>query len=1353
MGYNKHFSLLMLSTFLWTIAFVFTSLSAYASSTNTDINGHWAQSQIENLSGQSVINGYPDGTFKPDKSITRAEFATALVKAFELNSKNGKVFDDTANHWAKDYISSANAAGIVNGYDETRFGPDNVISREQMAVMIVKAAGLEKPAAGKSFSDVNQISVWAKDAVSTASGHNVISGYPDNSFKPQGSTSRAEAAVVLNKFAGTRTEIKSQVNVFDKAGTYGPSNGTDTIKGNVTLKAKDVTLQNTVIEGDLTIDKAVADGNVSLKKVIVKGSTYINGGGSNSVYFIDTQIAQTYVLKDNGAVRIVASGTSEIGQLIAQSSVKIEELNLTGKGFETVLVDKKVDGTIDIDLAGAKLASLQIKSEGVTVKTDKDTRITTLIADAKVAVTGAGTVEKATVNASGVSFETKPLSQTVATGVSAPIINTSSSGGGGGGGSSTVTTASVGTAAELTTALANSNITTITFTANITASPSITRSLTMNFGAYKLTGNLTFSHNGTGTSTLTGNAGERISGNLTVNTPNASFNNGVTASGTVNIIDVASASWTESADGNTLTITDSNGATRLTSQQEQLREEWHKVKNTQRVLSIKNASVKLARLNNKSIQMCQDILLDYLQNIGEALFVTPWQVIDIDVLKQKEIFNTEELIKILEQEYFIKGLAEKEVIDIEVHLDKRYQDVQDLTIYAMEPQQTTTQEKDDTYPNHLSRAEKDIGEIIRFYKLWDSYSSSKRKLWKEHVLRNYLKKAESPQRLKDIALFPIFPDTQSILKVLQDSRCIHNIFEDYWIAESDNNDPAQVILWSQLIWQRCHKASEGIEHLLHNYINKYPEFDINELLPALKSIGINIGLDSLREKLELCGCFRISFNWWTTNKKYLYRFEPDFKKVIEYTLNCWRDLLKDRESQVIQQRIIQKRTLEETGEEFGVTRERIRQIETKALRKIRYRSGYRYLKPYFDWINNNIESQGIIDLHEFGLSEEDLDLFHTMYELLFEEKRYQHTQEGLVLSLQVYYALKLELHAAGLQPYRFFYANESAALKKLSSHNALIKPILSEYFKLVEIADGVYYYPVHQKLNKEEELFLIIHRVGRPLHFTEVEEFAELFKLPFSMQGEDRNILAVMQRTTRLRRTAPGTYGLSEWPIVDHIYLKDLICLVLEEAQRPLNINQIYQEVQARRNDEISKNSVYAYLNMHPRIIHNKNNQYLLKTWLDKDANLKLWGFTGDGNEDALDDYRERVILEVFERYGKFFTKYRVSAAYLNTSNIRISRTIKIPLANKIAVIDSKDEIFLAGFSFNMLGGLKRWGGNLQAGDIFYLEFINDKVIRFHTPEHFEDYKAIDAAVLQEAEKLWESQAVPVDEKNTQVED
>ncbi len=155
------------------------------------------------LSSPSVdlknVYAYPDNTFNSDTAMTRAEFITNLVKAFEFHTQSGKVFADTANHWSKDFIATAAALGIADGYDDNNFGPDDLITREQMAVMIAKALKLDLADEETALADKDSISEWAKKAVFATVKNNIMQGYPDNTFRPQGSTTRAEAVTAIVK--------------------------------------------------------------------------------------------------------------------------------------------------------------------------------------------------------------------------------------------------------------------------------------------------------------------------------------------------------------------------------------------------------------------------------------------------------------------------------------------------------------------------------------------------------------------------------------------------------------------------------------------------------------------------------------------------------------------------------------------------------------------------------------------------------------------------------------------------------------------------------------------------------------------------------------------------------------------------------------------------------------------------------------------------------------------------------------------------------------------------------------------------------------------------------------------------
>lgn len=164
--------------------------------TFSDIAGHWAEDSIKRLVAPGDFGGDRDSGFKPDAAITRGEFITVLVKALQLPPGESSSFADTKGHWAADNIAAAVAHGIAGGYDDSTFRPDDLITREQMAVLIVRAAGLAPSPGEVRFADGADISPWAKDAVVAVVKNGIMSEYPDHTFNPRGHASRAEGVTV-----------------------------------------------------------------------------------------------------------------------------------------------------------------------------------------------------------------------------------------------------------------------------------------------------------------------------------------------------------------------------------------------------------------------------------------------------------------------------------------------------------------------------------------------------------------------------------------------------------------------------------------------------------------------------------------------------------------------------------------------------------------------------------------------------------------------------------------------------------------------------------------------------------------------------------------------------------------------------------------------------------------------------------------------------------------------------------------------------------------------------------------------------------------------------------------------------
>ncbi|MGL5755742.1 MAG: S-layer homology domain-containing protein [Paraclostridium sp.] len=166
-----------------------------------DINNHWAQDTIEMFSKNGNINGYSDKTFRPDNSITRAEFVKILNGYFGLTKGSGKIFNDTTNHWAKNQIDIAVTNGVANGISDTLFGPDEPITREQAAKMISNYKKLDDNNYDKlnKYADRNKVSLWAESSVEGVLEAGYMQGYEDNTFRPQNNITRAEAVVTLSR--------------------------------------------------------------------------------------------------------------------------------------------------------------------------------------------------------------------------------------------------------------------------------------------------------------------------------------------------------------------------------------------------------------------------------------------------------------------------------------------------------------------------------------------------------------------------------------------------------------------------------------------------------------------------------------------------------------------------------------------------------------------------------------------------------------------------------------------------------------------------------------------------------------------------------------------------------------------------------------------------------------------------------------------------------------------------------------------------------------------------------------------------------------------------------------------------
>ncbi len=169
---------------------------------------HWAYPAVMKLVEKNVVNGVDDKHFAPDKYLTREELVQLVIRAFEYYedySGENKFEDVPEEAWYYPAVMKGVGAGIIKGMDETHFGSGQSVTRQDMAVIIMRAVDADETAEiyvvdeNKSIADIDAVSDYAKDAVERMVKGEIINGKEDGNFDPFGKATRAEAAQIIYK--------------------------------------------------------------------------------------------------------------------------------------------------------------------------------------------------------------------------------------------------------------------------------------------------------------------------------------------------------------------------------------------------------------------------------------------------------------------------------------------------------------------------------------------------------------------------------------------------------------------------------------------------------------------------------------------------------------------------------------------------------------------------------------------------------------------------------------------------------------------------------------------------------------------------------------------------------------------------------------------------------------------------------------------------------------------------------------------------------------------------------------------------------------------------------------------------
>ncbi len=179
--------------------------------TFSDMNNHWAKASVNNMGSRMVVSGVGEDSYEPDRDMTRAEFAAIMVRALGLDVEIGSdSFSDVpSSAWYSGYVKTAASYGIIKGYSDTAFGPNDKITREQAMAMLARAmkiTGLntelsteEGEALLSAFNDSTAISAFAVDSTQMCLKNGIVSGRENNTLKPKAYITRAEVAAMIER--------------------------------------------------------------------------------------------------------------------------------------------------------------------------------------------------------------------------------------------------------------------------------------------------------------------------------------------------------------------------------------------------------------------------------------------------------------------------------------------------------------------------------------------------------------------------------------------------------------------------------------------------------------------------------------------------------------------------------------------------------------------------------------------------------------------------------------------------------------------------------------------------------------------------------------------------------------------------------------------------------------------------------------------------------------------------------------------------------------------------------------------------------------------------------------------------
>lgn len=345
--------------------------------------GHWSYAALNSAVENGILNGNNNHLY-PNRALTRAQMAAIINRVFGAEEQADiSAFQDVkAGDWFSADLAKAVCMGTFQGNGNMLY-PNRDIKRQEVMAVLARALKLDTADTSNldNYQDSNQIADYAKGAVAAMLRSGYVSGYADNTIRPQNSLTREQMAQIIYNI------FRKYVNT---AGTY-----TGDEAGNVMINVPEVTIKDASISGDLIIGDGVGSGTVTLDHVTVSGRVLVRGGGENSLRIVNnSNIGSIIVTKSSsGDLRILSSQGARVDMVYVDDGKDTVILEGTFKNVA-------VQGTNEVVLRNSSVTQLSVSAPGADVTVESGSVANTIVAEsaAKAELTVGKNAKMGTVN-------------------------------------------------------------------------------------------------------------------------------------------------------------------------------------------------------------------------------------------------------------------------------------------------------------------------------------------------------------------------------------------------------------------------------------------------------------------------------------------------------------------------------------------------------------------------------------------------------------------------------------------------------------------------------------------------------------------------------------------------------------------------------------------------------------------------------------------------------------------------------------------------------------------------------------------------------------------------------------------